>query len=238
MNIDNFTDKNIVKFDRINAIIASLVFAISLIVYYKTMAPTFSFWDCGEFVACSYILGIPHPPGSPLYILIGRIFAILPLAADVAVRLNVLSIVTSALTATFSYLIIVRLIRFWFENSKDFYNKVIVYIGGFTGALFVAFSSTNWANSVEAEVYAPTMAIMLAIYWLALKYFDNQGNMTGTRAMLLALFLAILGVGIHLTLYAIVPAVGLYFVLKKGATNRHWMLVSTFFLVELYFIFR
>ncbi|MCP4706835.1 MAG: DUF2723 domain-containing protein [candidate division Zixibacteria bacterium] len=238
MNIDNFTDKNIVKFDRINAIIASLVFAISLIVYYNTMAPTFSFWDCGEFVACSYILGIPHPPGSPLYILIGRIFAILPLAADVAVRLNVLSIVTSALTATFSYLIIVRLIRFWFDNTKDFYNRVIVYIGGFTGALFVAFSSTNWANSVEAEVYAPTMAIMLAIYWLALKYFDNQGNMTGTRAMLLALFLAILGVGIHLTLYAIVPAVGLYFILKKGATNRHWMLVSTFFLVELYFIFR
>lgn len=238
MNIVNSPDKNFVKFDRINAIIASVVFAISFVVYFMTMAPTFSFWDCGEFVACSYILGVAHPPGSPLYILMGRIFAILPLAADIAVRINLLSILTSAFTATFAYLIIVRLIRFWFEKSNDLYNRIIIYIGGFTGALFVAFSSTNWANSVEAEVYAPTMALMLAIYWLALKYFDNQGRMSGSRAMLLALFLAILGVGIHLTLFAIVPAIGLYFILRKEATNRHWMLVSTFFLVELYFIFR
>ncbi len=238
MNIVDFDDNNIVKFDKVNAIIASSVFIITFIIYYMTMAPTFSFWDCGEFVACSYILGIPHPPGSPLYILIGRIFAILPLAVDIAIRINFLSILTSAFTATFAYLIIVRLIRLWFDNYKDLYNRIIIYIGGFTGAMFVAFSSTNWANSVEAEVYAPTMALMLAIYWLTLKYFDNQGKMSGSRAMLLALFLAILGIGIHLTLFAIVPAIGLYFILRKEATNRHWMLVSAFFLLELYFIFR
>ncbi|HHI02560.1 MAG TPA: DUF2723 domain-containing protein [candidate division Zixibacteria bacterium] len=238
MNSINFADNDIVKFDRINAIIASSVFAVSFVVYYLTMAPTFSFWDCGEFVACSYILGIPHPPGSPLYILVGRIFTIFPLAADIAARINLLSVLTSAFTATFAYLTIVRLIRFWFDNPTDRYNRIITYVGGFTGALFVAFSSTNWANSVEAEVYAPAMALMLAIYWLTLKYFDRQGTISGSRAMLLALFLAVLGIGIHLTLFAIVPALGLYFILRKKATDRHWMLVSVFFLLELYFIFR
>ena len=224
-------------FDRINAVFAALVFLTALTVYYMTKAPTLSFWDCGEFIACSYILGIPHPPGSPLYILIGRIFSVLPIASDICVRVNLLSVITGAASAMFGYLVTVRLIRHWFEDRKDIYNRIIVYIGGFTGALFMAFSDTNWANSVEAEVYSPTMLIMVIIYWLALKYFDRRETPPGSRFMLLAVYLAILGVGIHLTLYVIMPVLAVYFILKKEALTRHWAVVALFFFAELFLLF-
>jgi len=224
-------------FDRVNAAIAAFVFLFTLVVYYLTKAPTFSFWDCGEFVACSYILGIPHPPGSPLYIILGRVFTIFPIAADIAVRVNLLSVVSSAVAACFGYLLTVRLIRFWYQDRYDIYNRTIIYIGGFTAALFMAFSNSNWANAVEAEVYAPTIMLMMIIFWLSLKYFESKETPTGGKYLLLISYLAMLGVGIHLTLFAIIPIVGLYFILKKETGARHWAIVALFFIVVLYLIF-
>ncbi|MEW5923760.1 MAG: DUF2723 domain-containing protein [Candidatus Zixiibacteriota bacterium] len=224
-------------FDRVNAFIAGIVFLIALTVYYLTKAPTVSFWDCGEFIACSYILGIPHPPGSPLYILIGRIFAALPIAADISVRVNLLSVVCSAFAAMFGYLVTVRLLRFWYDRSGDIYSRIIIYIGGFTGALFMAFSTTNWSNSVEAEVYAAAILIMTIIYWLVLKYFETRETGQGGKFMLLTAYLAMLGVGIHLTLYIIIPVLAIYFILKKEVLTRQWAIIALFFFVELFLIF-
>ena len=75
----------------INRILALAVFFASLFIYLRTIAPTTSFWDCGEFIACSYQLGVPHPPGAPFYLLLGRIFSMLPLAADIGLRVNIIS---------------------------------------------------------------------------------------------------------------------------------------------------
>jgi len=225
------------KFDYTNAIIGGLVFIIAFTVYYLTKAPTFSFWDCGEFIASSYILGIPHPPGTPLYILIGRVFSILPIAADIAVRINLFSVAGGAGSALFGYLIVVRMIRLWFSDRNDIYNRIIVYIGGFTGALFMAFSNTNWTNSVESEVYSPAMLIMLAIFWLALKYYESKETAQGSKYVILIAYLAILGVGIHLTLYLIIPVLALYFILKKETSILEWSILSAFFVLELFLIF-
>jgi tetratricopeptide (TPR) repeat protein len=236
----NGTDIDIGKkygFDKINAVLAGFVFLFTFTVFYMTKAPSFSFWDCGEFVACSYILGIPHPPGSPLYIILGRVFSVLPIASDIAVRVNLLSVTSSAAAAMFGYLVAVRLIRFWFKERKNIYDRLVVYIGGLTGALFMAFSNTNWSNSVEAEVYAATMTFMLLIYWLALKYFDEKETPAGSKYLLLLAYLAMLGVGIHLTIFAIIPVIGLFFVLKKGAGSREWIAVALFFITELYLLF-
>jgi len=236
----NGSNVDIVKkpgFDRINAALAGFVFLFTFIIFYMTKAPSFSFWDCGEFVACSYILGIPHPPGSPLYIILGRFFSIFPIAADIAARINLLSVVSSSGTALFGYLVTVRLIRFWFTEQKNIYDRLVVYIGGLTGSLFMAFSNTNWTNAVEAEVYAPMMMMMMAIYWLALKYFDTKESPAGGRYLLLIAYLAMLGVGIHLTIFAIIPIIGLYFILKKEAGPREWTMVALFFIVELYLLF-
>jgi len=224
-------------FDRVNAIIAGLVFLISFVIYDLTKAPTFSFWDCGELIASSYILGVPHPPGSPLYVILGRLFSILPIAADISVRVNLLSALCSSFSALFGYLVTVRLIRFWYDRGGDLYGRIITYIGGFTGALFMAFSNTNWGNSVEAEVYSAAILIMMMIYWLALRYFENRETPSGSRYMLTILYLGLFGVGVHLAMYVIVPVLGLYFILKKEAGPREWGIVAAFFLLELYLIF-
>ncbi len=231
---------NIIKknaFDRVNASVAALVFLITFVVYYLTKAPTLSFWDCGEFIASAYILGVPHPPGSPLVVILGRFFSMLPIAADIAVRVNLLSVVSSATATLFGYLVAVRLIRHWYDDGGDIYRRITIYIGGFAGALFMAFSNTQWGNSVEAEVYALAILLMLAIYWLALRYFDNRGTAAGNRTMLLIPFLALLGVGIHLTTYVMIPVLALYFILDGKSGAREWAVVSFFFFIELYFIF-
>ncbi|HDP99007.1 MAG TPA: DUF2723 domain-containing protein [bacterium] len=75
-----------------------IVFLISFAVYLATIAPTTSFWDCGEFIACSHILGVPHPPGAPFYLLLGRIFSLIPWAHDIGLSVNLISVLTSALT--------------------------------------------------------------------------------------------------------------------------------------------
>ena len=173
--MDTLIDPPKKGFDKTNAYIAGFIFLFTMIIYRLTVAPTFSYWDCGEFIACSYILGIPHPPGSPLFILIGRIFSILPISADICFRVNILSIISSAAAIVFGYLSVVRIIRYWFnENDTDTWSRFIPYIGGFVGSLFMAFASTYWANAVEAEVYGLALMIMTMILWLLLIYYDVQ----------------------------------------------------------------
>ncbi|HEX2897895.1 MAG TPA: DUF2723 domain-containing protein, partial [candidate division Zixibacteria bacterium] len=226
------------KFDKINAFIAIAVYLISFIVYALTVQRSVPFWDCGEFIACSYILGIPHPPGTPLFILIGRIFSIIPFVEDIAYRINYISVISSAFTAMFSYILTVRVVGYFFGPEKDqFANRLIAYVGGFAGGLFVAFSNTNWSNSVEAEVYGLALALTVMIVWLTVKYFEDRGSVRASRDMILVFYLALLGVGLHMTVFIVVPVVAIFFILKKEATPRDWALVCGFILAELLLIF-
>ncbi len=232
----SFTDFNesSAGFDKVNAFVAALVFLISATVYWNTVQPTVSFWDCGEFIACSYILGVPHPPGSPLFIMIGRIFSILPLFGDVALRVNLISVLSSAATAVFGYLIVVRMIKFWYHpKERNALTRFIGYVGAFTGAMFLAFSSTNWGNAVEAEVYGLSMMLTLAVLWLALRFYENRDTPRGFRYMALAIYLAMLGVGIHLTVFLVVPVAAIFFVIKRDADEMSWIYLCSFFVVEL-----
>ncbi len=107
-----------VKFDT-HRWCATLVFVLALIVYGLTMADSVSFWDCGEFTACANEMGVPHPPGSPLFLLVGRVFSLLPISHDIAVRVTWMSVLASAFAILFAYLIIVRLIRMIRGRGKD-----------------------------------------------------------------------------------------------------------------------
>ena len=91
-------------YKKINIILAFLSFFIPLILYLMTMAPTTSFWDCGEFIACSVTLGVPHPPGTPLFLLLGNVFSNLPTFDDIGARVNLMSPIASAFSVMFLYL--------------------------------------------------------------------------------------------------------------------------------------
>ena len=103
---------------QINKIFTGLSFVIPLIIYCITMAPTTSFWDCGEFIACSVTLGVPHPPGTPLYLLIGNIFSHIPIFDDIGPRVNLISPIASALSVMLLYLIIVKLLIKFTDKEK------------------------------------------------------------------------------------------------------------------------
>ena len=168
-------------FDRVNAFIAGGVFLISFIVYAMTVQRTFSFWDCGEFIAASAILGIPHPPGTPLFVVLGRIMAVIPFVEDISHRINYISVIGSAVTAMLSYLLTVRLVGYFFgEKRHEGINRFIAYIGGVAGAFFVAFSDTIWGNAVEAERYGLALTISMAIVWLAVRYYERRGTDSAT----------------------------------------------------------
>ena len=173
-----------------------VVFVISMVVYALTVQRSVPFWDCGEFIACSATLGVPHPPGTPLFVLIGRLFSILPIASDISLRINLISAISGAFAAMAAYFISARLITWWYSDqypdpSLTLGQKLSVYAGSFAGALFFAFGSTNWANSVEAEVYSLSMFIMMLLLWLTLVWSDQRDDPASDRYLLAISFLSV-----------------------------------------------
>jgi len=215
--------------DGISLLLSLFVLLVSFVVYLRTMAPTVSFWDCGEFIACSYILGIPHPPGTPLFVLLGRIFSLIPLYGQIAARVNFISVLTSALTVWLAYLLIVKLVSRWQRDHNGLWFRMTKYVGGVSGSLFLAFSDTFWGNAVEAEVYGACMFLMLLILYLALLWMDRRGTPRGDRLLILIVYLGLLSTGIHMTVFLIMPAIFLLVVLA----DRHKLLDWRFWITGL-----
>jgi tetratricopeptide (TPR) repeat protein len=184
--------------------LASLL--ISFIVYLSTMAPTVSFWDCGEFIACSATLSVPHPPGAPLFLLFGRMFAMIPFSSDIAFRTNLMSVVTSAATIILLYYSIVLLIERFREKSDTFKDQFIVYFSAFIGAMAFAFSDSQWFNAVETEVYGPSTLLTALTVWLVLKWDaeDIKGK-HGEKYLLFLFYTMGIAIGIHLLNILAIP---------------------------------
>ena len=198
-----------VQFDRANALFGFVVLVTVFVVYNLTKAPTLSFWDCGEFIAAASTMGVPHPPGSPLFILIGRLFSVIPMTADIAVRVNLLSAISNSFTALFVYLTLVRLLKLWFDRDRSNYSRFLTYAGSVSGAFMAAFGLTQWTNSVEAEVYGLMMVMLSACVWLTMIYYENQGRPLAEKIMILIVFIAVLGIGVHLSVFLILPVASL-----------------------------
>ena len=137
-----------------------VVFGCVLSMYLWTAPPTVSFWDCGEYIATAYILGVPHPPGSPLQVLIRRVFMLFPIGSEIAFRSNFFSLLVSTLTAGFVYLSIFEIIS-RFRKPKTTLEKVMTHASGAMGAAVSSFSFTIWHNSGESESYAPATFLLV-----------------------------------------------------------------------------
>lgn len=183
---------------KITLIFGSSVLLISTVLYLLTVAPTLLFWDCGEFIATSYILGIPHPPGAPFYLMLGRIFSMIPFAGDIGLRVNLVSVFSSSFSVLFLYLISVILIRKWRGQVKDVYDVCIVHASSAIGALTFAFTYTFWFSAVEAEVYALSMFFSSIVLWLTLVWTEKHKDPDSSKYLLLMMLLVGLGTGVHL----------------------------------------
>ncbi|MDR9418803.1 protein O-mannosyl-transferase family [Gracilimonas sp.] len=183
-----------------NKYLALLAFIASLVIYTLTMAPTASFWDSGEFIAVAHGLQVNHPPGAPFYSLVGRIFSMFMPAGYVAISINFISALSSALTVMFLYLITVRLVREWkgHPDKMDAMNKIGMYGGALVGALTFAVTDTFWFSAVEAEVYAMSMFFTSIVVWLALKWAENHDKPYNEKWLVLIAYLFGLAIGVHL----------------------------------------
>ncbi len=193
-------------------LVAFIVFAIVLAVYIETMALSTPFWDGGEFIATSYILGVAHPPGTPLYVLIGRVFTFFPVA-NVATRVNFLSVLAAALGVMFTFLITVKITKSSFKM-----HDWKAWVAGLVSSFFVAFSNTFWANGTEAEVYALSSFAMVWTFWMALRWSEVYRQEQSYRTLLLIVYILSLCVGIHLGTLLVAPGILLLVLLYDWRT--------------------
>lgn len=182
---------------RVAGFLFLLVTFIAAAVYFMTLYPTVPFWDAGEFIAVSNILGIPHPPGTPFYVMIGRIATLVPWAS-IAERVNALSAISAALAVGLTYLTTLRLIRRAQGESRGPWQDAIAYLGAATGALMLAFSDAFWENSTEAEVYQLMSLAQILVFWLGLKWWSAHDEKPTVSYLLLATYVMWLCVGLHL----------------------------------------
>ncbi|MQY64474.1 MAG: DUF2723 domain-containing protein, partial [Calditrichaeota bacterium] len=207
---------------KVNRLIAGFIFLFSFLLYLKTMAPTTSFWDCGEFIATAYIMGVPHPPGSPLFLLVGRLFSILPLFGDIGARVNIISPIASALAVMLLYLIIVRLVVMWRGEVVSLTDAIVTYGSAAVGALTFMVTDSHWFNAVEAEVYATSTFLTAFTVWLILRWSQSEGLSSGKdkkkshlHYILLLAYLLGLAAGIHLLNLLALPFIALIIYFRR-----------------------
>ncbi len=189
-----------------NRLIGTLVFLITCFVYIRTVAPTVTFWDTGEFIAASYILGVPHPPGAPFHTLLGRIFTLFANPENVAFSVNLISVLAGAATALLLYLCSVRLLTRWLRPGR-ISDRIAILTGGAVAALSAAFSTSVWANATEAEVYALSMLFTILAFYLALRWDGAPEDRYRDRLLIFIVYLFFLGAGVHLQCLLTVPGI-------------------------------
>lgn len=203
-------------FTKINRLVAYATLGISLIVYTLTVAPTVSYWDCGEFITAAFNLGIPHPPGPPMFLIAGRVAAIF--AGDptqAAFAMNYLSVLSSAFTIFFMYLSIMMLFNEWKGKVQEQFEFWMRSSAAVIGSLAFAFSHTFWFNAVETEMYAHHMLLTSLMVWLTLRWAENHENKGSDRYLLMIAYIIGISTGIHIVTLLNIPFVAVIYYVKR-----------------------
>ncbi len=196
------------SFYRWNNIAGWICFAIAAIVYGLTIEPTSSWWDCGEFISAANGLQVVHPPGAPLFLMLGRFFALF--AGDnlqqVSVMVNMMSAIMSALTVLFTFWIATYYASRIIKPENNF-GLISVIGAGLVAALTLTFIDTFWFSAVEAEVYASSSFFTMITFWCILKWERVADEAGSSRWLILIAYLIGLAIGVHLLNLLVIPAI-------------------------------
>ncbi len=218
------------NYGKLNNIIGWIVWAIATYVYVETVEPTASFWDCGEFIATAYKLEVGHPPGAPLFMMIGRLFTIFGGSAEnAAYMINLLSALSSSFTILFLFWTITAVgkkLTKYLDGEFDTAKQIAVIGSGIVGALAYTFSDSFWFSAVEGEVYAMSSLFTALVFWAILKWeacADEPGNL---RWIVFIAFMMGLSVGVHLLNLLCIPAITFVYYFKKYEPTNRGILIT------------
>lgn len=207
-------------YKKLNNIVGWLVWAVATFTYCSTIEPTASFWDCGEYIACSYKLEVGHPPGAPFFLLIARFFSMFAGGdpAKAAMWINVMSGLCSSFTILFLFWSITRFakkILSPLETPTDG-GKIWAILGaGIIGGLAYTFSDSFWFSAVEGEVYAMSSLFTAAVFWAILKWEEEADQPSSMRWIVLIAFLTGMSIGVHLLNLLVIPSICFIYYFKK-----------------------
>jgi len=219
------------NYRKVNNIVGWITFAIAAFVYLKTMEPTVSFWDCGEFISCGYKVEVGHSPGAPFFMLIQRLFGLLAggNVAKVAMMINAWSALASALTILFLFWTITHFAKRLIAPSDiepDSKQLTLIMGAGLIGGLAYTFSDTFWFSAVEGEVYATSSFFTAIVFWAMLKWEHIADQRHADRWLILIFYLMGLSVGIHLLNLLTIPAIALIYYYKRYETTNMGAIIA------------
>jgi hypothetical protein len=231
------------NFNRWNTILGWLAFAVALVTYSLTVEPTLSFWDAGEYIATAAKLEVGHPPGAPLFQMLGAFFAMFaPDDSKVALMINMMSVFSSAFTILFMYwsssMLLRKIISNFTEIDKS--NAIVILGSSFVGAMAFTFSDSFWFNAVEAEVYAMATLFIAILFWLGLRWEQDMDKPRGNKWLLIISLVVGLSFGVHFMALLTIPAIGFLYYFKhyKTITVKNFIIANIIVVSILLFIFK
>ncbi len=232
------------NYKKYNTILGWTAFLIAIITYSLTLEPTVSYWDCGEYIATSVKLQIGHPPGAPLFQMLGAFFAMFTSdISQIAKMVNFMSALASAFTILFLFWTITALAKkVIIKTSKDLTQGTSIAIlgSGMVGALAYTFSDSFWFSAVEAEVYAMSSFLMALLFWLALHWEAEMDKPRGDKWLLLISFIVGLSFGVHILSLLVIPPIVFVYIYKKypNLSRKQFIIGNIVSILVLAFVFK
>ncbi len=230
-------------FKKWNNILGWAVFTIALATYWLTVEPTASFWDAGEYITTASNLEVGHPPGAPLYQILGAFFSIFAMeASNIALTINLMSVFASAFTILFMFWSLTILLSNIVSKNQELNknNQIAILGSAIVGSLAFAFTDSFWFNAVEAEVYAMAATIMSVLFYLGLRWEREMNTPRGNRWVILIAFVVGLSFGVHFLGLLTIPAIGFLYFFKnyKEVTLKNFLVANVVVVAILLFIFK
>ena len=231
------------NFKKWDTILGWSFFAIALLTYSLTVEPTLSFWDCGEYIPTAAKLEVGHPPGAPLFQMVGAFFAMFATSRDkIALMVNMVSVVSSAFTILFMYWSVTMLLKTFVAKFSELTNNNAVVILGAAAVASLAFtfSDSFWFNAVEAEVYAMASLFIALLLWLGLRWEQDMHTPRGNRWLLIISLVIGLSFGVHFMALLALPSIGFIYFFKnyKTVTVKNFIIANVVIVAILLFIFK